>query len=77
MSGEEQPPGTVECYSGAEYAEEPRKFYWDGSWRRVGRIAARRRSPEGKQFIVEDERGESFVLTYETGPDRWIVRPAP
>jgi hypothetical protein len=70
-------PDMVECYSGVEYAERPRKFLWQGSWRAVGRICAQRRVPEGKQFVVEDEERGTFVLTYESERDLWTIRPAP
>ena len=71
------PPGMVECYSGVDYAEEPRRFFWEGEWRMVSRIITRKRFPEGKQFEVEDEQGESFILTYKPERDQWTVRPAP
>ncbi len=68
-------PEPVECYSGAEYAEEPLRFWWDGEWRTVRRILSRGRLPEGKQFVVEDGQEESFVLTYRTEPGEWTIRP--
>ena len=66
----------VECYSGVEYAERPRKFFWEGTWRTVSRIIAERRLPEGKQFVVEDGHGEQFVLTYAFDREQWTIRPA-
>jgi hypothetical protein len=65
----------VECYSGVEYAELPRKFLWQESWRTVGRIYAERRTVEGKQFEVVDEGGEKFLLIYDARDDRWTIRP--
>ena len=67
----------VECYSGVEYAERPRKFFWQGNWRTVSRIFAERRLPEGRQFGVEDEERETFLLTYDSARDLWTIRPAP
>jgi hypothetical protein len=67
----------VECYSGVEYAERPRKFLWRGKWRTVDRIQAERRTPEGKQFEVQDEEQEKFILAYETGRDTWTIHPLP
>jgi hypothetical protein len=69
--------GGVECYSGVEYPERPRKFLWRGEWRTVERILVERRIPEGKQFEVLDDSQGKFLLTYESGRDAWIVRPAP
>ena len=67
----------VECYSGAEYAEQPRKFFWQGNWRTVSRIRSEHRTPGGKQFEVEDEEQGRFLLTYDSGPDLWTIQPAP
>ena len=67
----------VECYSGVEYAEQPRKFFWEGAWRMVSRIIAERRLPEGKQFVVEDEQREQFLLTYGFERGQWTIRPVP
>ena len=75
MTGEPRMPEPVECYSGAEYAEAPRRFLWEGEWRPVSRIIMRRRLPEGKQFVVDDGRGEQFILTYLTEGGQWTVRP--
>jgi hypothetical protein len=69
--------GTVECYSGVEYAQRPMRFFWQGVWRRVERICVERRIPEGKQFVVEDMDRGRFLLTYETTRDLWTIRPAP
>jgi hypothetical protein len=67
----------VECYSGVEYPERPRKFLWQGTWRAVERILAERRTPEGKQFEVQDEERGKFLLIYDRGRDDWTIRPAP
>jgi hypothetical protein len=68
-------PETVECYSGTEYAEEPRRFFWEGEWREVRRILSRGRIPGGKQFMVENGQGERFVLTYMGERGQWTIRP--
>lgn len=75
MNGEARAPEPVECYSGAEYAEEPRRFLWEGEWRTVSRIIARRRLPAGKQFVTEDGQGGKFTLTYLTECGQWTIRP--
>jgi hypothetical protein len=66
----------VECYSGVEYAEEPRKFLWQGKWRIVRQIAAENRTVNEKQFTIVDDAGEKFLLTYQFPEDRWEIRPA-
>jgi hypothetical protein len=68
-------PDMVECHSGSEFAEEPRRFFWAGEWRRVTRVVIRRRLPEGKQFVVEEERDGLVVLTYEPLHGKWMIRP--
>jgi hypothetical protein len=75
MTRDARMPEPVECYSGAEYAEAPRRFLWEGEWRTASRIIDRRRLPEGKQFMVEDGQGELFVLTYLTEREQWTIRP--
>ncbi|MGB7537211.1 MAG: hypothetical protein WBM17_01610 [Anaerolineales bacterium] len=75
MTGDLHMPEPVECYSGAEYAEAPRRFLWEGEWRTISRIIARRRLPEGKQFVVDDGQGGQFVLTYESERERWTIMP--
>jgi hypothetical protein len=77
MTGEARMPELVECYSGTEYAEAPRKFFWEREWREVIRILARRRLPEGKQFVVEDGQGGRFALMYEFEREQWTVRLGP
>jgi hypothetical protein len=66
---------TVECYSGVEYAEQPRKFLWRGEWRGVRQITAEGRTVDGKHFKVLDEAGAKFLLAYRPSADRWTIRP--
>jgi hypothetical protein len=68
-------PELVECHSGTEYAEDPRRFFWEGEWRKVIRVVVRRRMPDGKQFVVEEERHELFVLTFDPERGEWMIRP--
>jgi hypothetical protein len=65
----------VECYSGVEYAEQPRRFRWEGGWRTVGRILAECRTEDGKQFDLLDDTGERFRLAYQARADCWSIRP--
>jgi hypothetical protein len=66
----------VECYSGMEYAERPERIFRQGEWLRIREIRAERRLPGGKEFEVETEDGDAYSLTYDSGADRWTVRPA-
>jgi hypothetical protein len=65
----------VECYSGMEYAERPLRFLWQEEWRGIRRIVAERRTVDGKEFDVLDERNEKFLLVYGFAADRWKVIP--
>jgi hypothetical protein len=65
----------VACYSGVEYAEQPRKFLWQGEWRAVRRITAEARTADEKIFEVVDETGETFRLAYRSAADCWTIRP--
>jgi hypothetical protein len=66
---------TVECYSGVEYAEQPRKFLWHGSWRVVRQIIAEGRTADGKFFEVLNEAGEKYRLAYSSAADDWTIQP--
>ncbi len=66
---------TVECYSGVEYAEQPRKFLWRGVWRTVRQITAEGRTVDGKFFEALDEAGEKFRLAYSSAADGWTIQP--
>ena len=65
----------VECYSGVEYAEQPRKFLWRGEWRSVRCIVAERWTVDGKQFEILDDAGERFLLAYRSTADHWTIQP--
>jgi hypothetical protein len=65
----------VECYSGVEYAEQPRRFIWQGEWRTVRQIAAEHRTVDGKQFEILDDTGEKFLLAYRSPADCWTIQP--
>jgi hypothetical protein len=67
---------TVECYSGVAYADRPTAFRWRRERRAVERVLAAGTTPAGKTFVVVDDREETFLLTYDSRPDRWRVEPA-
>jgi hypothetical protein len=69
------PGGTVECYSGNEYAQRPVAFVWQGVRLEVARIDAEQRTPEGKGFRVRTPVGQVFDLFYRAMYDQWDIRP--
>jgi hypothetical protein len=69
-------PDEVECQSGFEYAQEPVAFREEGRRHTVAKILSEARTPAGKEFTVQDETGERFLLTYTVSQDAWqITRP--
>lgn len=70
-----QTPGQVECYSGGEYAERPRAFYWQGARLEVAEVLASWRTPSGKRFQVRVEDGSIFELSYDATMDAWDINP--
>jgi hypothetical protein len=69
------PEGTVECYSGYEYAQRPRAFVWQGERFEVAQIDAEWRTPEGKSFRVRAPDGQVFDLFYRAMYDQWDIHP--
>jgi hypothetical protein len=66
--------GSVECYSGHTYAQEPRAVVWRGRRFAVDHVEARWRTPAGPAFSVRTETGERFELHYDELDDRWTIR---
>jgi hypothetical protein len=69
----DQPPDQVECYSGAEYADQPRALYWQGVRLVIAEILQSWRTPTGKRFRVCTADGQGFELEYEIQNDVWRV----
>jgi hypothetical protein len=68
-----QAPGQVECYSGGEYAERPRAFYWQGARLEVAEVLESWRTPAGKRFRVRVGDGSIFELSYDAAIDAWDI----
>jgi hypothetical protein len=66
-------PDLVECYSGAEYAERPRAFYWQGDRLEIAEILESWRTPEGVRFWVSTPDGQIFDLFFEAEYDAWSI----
>jgi len=65
----------VECHSGAEYADRPLAFTWQGQRLEIAKILGRWRTPNEKGFRIKTTGGQAFELTYREIPDDWQVRP--
>ena len=72
QSGEE---AQVRCYSGHVYPERPVAFLWEGIERQVAEIEQASREPGVRVFIVRDNDGNKFRISYQESGDRWIIVP--
>ena len=75
VAGENPAAEIVECRSGAEYAERPLAFTWQGQRLEIAEILGRWRSPDEKGFHISTTDGQAFELVYREIPDDWLVRP--
>ncbi len=69
--------GKVECYSGADFAERPRAFDWNGERHQVQTVLASWQNPTGPRFRVRTEGNLTIELSYSRSHDRWCIRPVP
>lgn len=65
----------VECYSGARYAERPRRLVWGGEELEITAILTQARLPEQLRFEVRLENGMILRLTYQIAADSWHAEP--
>jgi hypothetical protein len=65
----------VECLSGAEYADRPLAFTWQGQRLEIAEILARSRAPNEKAFRIKTTDGRAFDLVYREISDDWLVLP--
>lgn len=65
----------VECHSGAEYADRPTAFTWQGRRMEIAEILGRWRKPGGKSFCIKTTDGQVFDLIYREIPDDWLIQP--
>jgi hypothetical protein len=73
--GERHKLALVECLSGADYADRPLAFTWEGRRWEIAEILERWRGPGEKGFRIKTTEGQVFELTYREIPDDWRVRP--
>ncbi len=67
-------PIRVECYSGYEYAQEPRAVYRPEGRAEVVSVLRRWREPRGPAFRVRLSDGAEATLIYDEALDRWFIR---
>jgi len=65
----------VSCYSGSTYAERPVRFSWNDQEHSVTKIISTALHPEGKDFTVENDAGETFLLLYNFSKNEWTITP--
>jgi hypothetical protein len=65
----------VMCYSGVEYAERPRAFFWQGILHKVVKIQARWLTPDGKFFLVRTSSNQLYNLFYNPASNAWEISP--
>jgi hypothetical protein len=64
---------SVECYSGAQYAERPVALTWRGERLSVESVERAWQTPDGPAFTVRVADGRHFELAYDTAQDQWSV----
>ena len=64
---------TVRCYSGHEYAQEPRSFMYRGVEYDIAGIEKTWREPGEKYFLARTEENKFFRLCYNEVQERWTV----
>ena len=65
----------VECHSGAEYADRPLAFTWQGQRMKIVEVLGSWRKPGEKSFRIKTMDGQVFDLIYREIPDDWQVHP--
>lgn len=70
-------PVRVECYSGYQYAEEPRAVVHADGRAEVVSVLQRWREPRGPAFRVRLSDESEVVLLYDEGLDQWFITEMP
>jgi hypothetical protein len=65
---------SVECYSGARFAERPLALTWNDERLSIESIERAWQTPDGVAFVVRAD-GLRFELTYLSVDDQWTARP--
>jgi hypothetical protein len=66
---------SVECYSGARFAERPVALVWNGERLSVESIERAWQTPDSRAFAVRVAGGRHFELKYSLSNDQWVARP--
>lgn len=77
MQQEPEPEVQVRCHAGFRYPEWPTSFLWEGEERRVAEVEREWKEPGLHAFVVRDEEGERFQLSYADAEARWRARRLP
>lgn len=67
-------PVRVECYSGYQYAQEPRAVERPEGRAEVVAVLRRWREPQGSLFRVRLSDGTETTLVYDEAQDQWFTR---
>lgn len=67
-------PVRVECYSGYQYAQEPRAVEGPEGRAEVVAVLRRWREPQGPAFRVRLSDGADATLIYDEALDQWYIR---
>ncbi|MDH7488722.1 MAG: hypothetical protein QHH80_04350 [Anaerolineae bacterium] len=66
-------PVRVECYSGYQYAQEPRAVERPEGRAEVASVLRRWREPRGPAFRVRLADGNEATLRYDEALDQWFM----
>ena len=66
----------VECHAGYTYPERPSAVIWGDKRLSVIELIERRKTPDGRYFLVRTEDDLAFILIYNEVNDAWQVREA-
>jgi hypothetical protein len=66
----------VECHAGYTYPERPTAVLWGDKLLSVIEIMERRKTPDGRYFLVRTEDDLALILIYNEFDDAWQVREA-
>lgn len=67
-------PVRVECYSGYQYAQEPRAVETPQGRAEVVSVVRRWREPRGPAFRVRLSDGANATLVYDEALDQWFMQ---
>jgi len=65
---------SVKCYSDYKYAQRPSVFTFKDKTYKVSKILSEWREENENFFVVEDEEGKRYILSYEEKEDIWRLK---